>query len=149
MKRVSIMIRATAGALLATLLLSGCGAGGGTAVTDTPNKSVSEAQRTLSIVKMPADQRRAALRRALPSGTKVYAVETETFSVPDGILLIPKSSEVSYSGTTLVWRLADGTTKTAQNAKLVAQDRSGEQYVMPGKPIPASLQGQTPEVVIP
>ncbi len=132
--------------MLATILLAGCG--GRTVMTETAPKPVSDAQRIASIVRMPADQRRAALRASLPSGTKVYAVETMTYAVPGGILVIPSSSVVSFSRTTLVWRLADGTTKTAANAKFVAQDRSAETYVAPGKPVPASLQGQTPEQVI-
>jgi hypothetical protein len=119
-------------------------------IVSTPgaDKAATEAQRVLALARMPADQRRAAYRPALPAGTKVYAIDTLIFAVPNGQLIVPKSSIITVSGARVTLRNADGSIESVDHAKLIAEERSGEAYVKPGSPVPGFLRGQTPEQVI-
>lgn len=127
-------------------VLAGCGGGGNVATSN--HAPTSEAQRFLAAQTMSADELRAAKRSALPPGTRIYPIEMDVFSVPGGLQVVDPSAVVSFSGSTLVLRLADGSKKTIEGAQFVKQDRYGETHVLPGKPVPAHLQGQTPSEIV-
>jgi hypothetical protein len=111
-------------------------------------QGASAADRIAAITRMDSTQRRNALRPALPAGTRIYAVETMTFSVGGDLFVFPTSQIVAIDGSNVRYRRLDGTIATLQDARLVRRDYSQEVVVRPGHPLPASLAGQTPEHVI-